>query len=142
MRVLLDTNILISYLLDFSGKSRISKIVDKGVLGEYVILLPEELINEFTNKVLSKKYLKNKIKKEEPEEFVRILIEAGEIIPTIKEEIPVVTRDPKDDYLLACALVGEADFLVSGDKDLLVLKKVGGVRMVDVKGFEKVVLSF
>ncbi|MBU4210076.1 putative toxin-antitoxin system toxin component, PIN family [Patescibacteria group bacterium] len=137
MRVLLDTNILISYLLDFSGKSRISKIADKGILGKYVILLPEELINEFTNKVLSKKYLKNKIKKEEPEGFVRILLEIGEIIPTIKEEIPAVTRGPKDDYLLAYALVGEADFLVSGDKDLLVLKKVGGVKMVDVKEFEK-----
>ena len=85
--------------------------------------------------------LKNKIKKEELEEFVRILLKTGEVIPAIKEEIPAVTRDPKDDYLLAYALVGEIDFLVSGDKDLLVLKKVGGVRMVDVKDLEKVILG-
>lgn len=35
--------------------------------------------------------------------------------------LPVHCRDPKDDYLLACAAAGRADFLVTGDRDLLAL---------------------
>jgi putative PIN family toxin of toxin-antitoxin system len=66
---------------------------------------------------------------------VRLVSGLSETIPTIKEEIPAVTRDPKDDYLLAYALVGEADYLVTGDKDLLVLKQVDTVKIVTSREF-------
>lgn len=41
-----------------------------------------------------------------------------------------MTRDPKDDYLIAYAVIGEADYLVTGDKDLLVLEQIAGVTIV------------
>jgi len=47
----------------------------------------------------------------------------SEEVPRIKSLIPAVTRDPKDDYLLAHALVGGADCLVTGDEDLLTLQQ-------------------
>ena len=47
--------------------------------------------------------------------------------------MPRFSRDPKDDYLIAYAVVGEADFLVTGDKDLLVLRQIGDVRIVTVQ---------
>ena len=49
--------------------------------------------------------------------------------------MPSVTRDRKDDYLLAYAVVGRADYLVTGDRDLLVLGEVEGVRIVSPAGF-------
>ena len=56
-----------------------------------------------------------------PEAFARLVAREAEIAPRIEAPIPAVTRDPEDDYLIAYALVGRADYLVSGDKDLLVM---------------------
>jgi hypothetical protein len=46
-----------------------------------------------------------------------------------------VTRDPKDDYLIAYALVGAADYRVTGDRDLLVLGQVDDVKIVTPRAF-------
>lgn len=43
---------------------------------------------------------------------------------------PTVLRDPDDDAVLACALAAQADLIVSGDADLLVLKQFQGMRIV------------
>ena len=53
-------------------------------------------------------------------------------------EIPVSVRDPTDGKFLACALGGRADFLVSGDQDLLVLNghpSLGALRIVSAREF-------
>ncbi len=66
-----------------------------------------------------------------------ILASVAEPIPKIREPIPAVTRDPKDDYLLAYALVGQADYLVTGDGDLLVFGTVGKLSIVSPQSFEQ-----
>lgn len=48
-------------------------------------------------------------------------------------------RDPKDRMILACAVGGNADFIVSGDKDLLVLKTYQGIQIVTPSGFLDIV---
>ena len=135
MRVLLDTNILISYLLTPHQSSPISQIVRAGVLGEFDLLFPEELLNELARKVHEKKYLSERITPTQFKELVDILSEVSETIPRITGQIPAVTRDPKDDYLLAYALVGQADYLVTGDDDLLSLGQVDDVRIVTPRDF-------
>jgi uncharacterized protein len=52
-------------------------------------------------------------------------------------DIPQVTRDPKDDKFLATAMAGEADYLVSEDRDLLDLGEHQGIKIVDVATFLK-----
>ena len=47
-------------------------------------------------------------------------LEAVELVDS--EPLPATSRDPDDDYVLACALAADADLIVSGDADLLVLK--------------------
>ncbi len=49
-----------------------------------------------------------------------------------RQLIPQVARDPDDDAVLACALAARADLVVSGDKDLLVLKAFRGIPIVTV----------
>jgi uncharacterized protein len=65
----------------------------------------------------------------------RLRAAAIEFTPT---DLPVICRDPKDDYLLACALAGGAHYLVSGDADLLALDRhpaLGALRIVTAATF-------
>jgi putative PIN family toxin of toxin-antitoxin system len=97
--------------------------------------LHEALLDEFVSKIPKKQLLAARITPGELAAFVSILRQVGEFIPEITEEIPAVTRDPKDDYLLAYAVVGEADYLITGDEDLLVLQRVGSVKIIKPSDF-------
>lgn len=125
MRVLLDANLFISYLLNPERDSPVVEAVKAGARGEYTLLLPAALLEEFSRRVHTKPYLAKHISTEALERLRVILSSTAETIPEIKRTIPAVTRDPKDDYLLAYAMVGEADYLVSGDRDLSLLRQVG-----------------
>jgi len=135
MRVLLDANIFISYLLNPRADGSINSIIKTGILGKFTILLPEAVLDEFSTRIESKPYLAQRIQSEELRRLKAILLANSEVIAPIMGEIPAVTRDPKDDYLLAYAVVGEADYLVTGDKDLLVLNEVQGVKICRPREF-------
>jgi uncharacterized protein len=126
-RILLDTNILISYLLNPHADRPVTQVVEAGALGAFVLLLPEALLEEMGARIVSKPYLSARIEPREVAQFTAILRSVAETIARIEEPIPAVTRDPKDDYLLAYAVVGRADYLLTGDEDLLVLQHVQGV---------------
>jgi uncharacterized protein len=135
MRVLLDTNILISYLLTREKAGPIQDIIERAFLGEFTFLVPADLLEELASRVTEKKYLVGRITKEDLDELSTLLKEISELIPKIKTPIPAVTRDPKDDYLLAYAVVGPADYLVTGDKDLLTLNGVDQTKIVKAREF-------
>ena len=135
MRVLLDSNILISYLLKPQADNPIVQVVRTAVAREFELLLPKELLEEVGHVVRSKKHLIKRITAKDLEELVDILSLSAVEMPEIIGDIPALTRDPKDDYLLAHAVVGEADYLVTGDEDLLVLKEVEGVKIVKASQF-------
>jgi len=50
-------------------------------------------------------------------------------------QLPGITRDPKDDAVVACAVEGQAAYVVSGDGDLLTLREVPGIQIVTPKRF-------
>ena len=50
-----------------------------------------------------------------------------------------ISRDPNDDYLLDLAVTTDADFLVTGDKDLLVLKKYHNTNIISYSSFMAVI---
>jgi predicted nucleic acid-binding protein len=68
------------------------------------------------------------------------LISIKAIIIEIKSNLQVC-RDKKDDYLLNLAIDSSADFLISGDKDLLILNQVDKTKVIKLVDFEKDVLS-
>lgn len=57
------------------------------------------------------------------------------------DSIPARCRDPKDDYLLELALVSEADYLITGDKDLLTVEKIGSCQIVTAMEFDALASS-
>jgi len=74
-----------------------------------------------------------------PKEEVDSLIEFMQIIGERFEPTQEVKlcRDEADDYLLALAIEAHAQYLVTGDQDLLVLHEIGNCRIVDAVTFEK-----
>ena len=135
MRVLLDTNLYVSYLLTPESESPAIRVLEAAVAGEFTLLLPEAVLDELAARVEEKPYLASRISPEELATLAEIVRSVAEIIPRIEEAIPAVTRDPKDDYLLAYAMVGRADYLVTGDRDLLALRQVDGVNVVTARRF-------
>jgi putative PIN family toxin of toxin-antitoxin system len=135
MKVLLDTNVLISYLLTSEKEGTIATIVEAGFRGAYTLLLPPELTAELQTKMATKGYLARKISQGTVEKFITALSSIAEIPFPIVEPIPAVGRDVKDDYLLAYAVVGDADYLVTGDEDLLVVGKIGSVNITSPSAF-------
>lgn len=138
MRVLLDTNLFISYLLTPPDRSgTIGRIVEAGFGGEFTLLLPEEVPRELGESIVAKPFLRDRIAADDLLAFIALLREVAELLPPIEEPYPAVTRDPDDDYLLAHALLAGADYLVSGDKDLLSLSPIEGLTILSPTDFAK-----
>jgi putative PIN family toxin of toxin-antitoxin system len=100
------------------------------VTGRFELLVPAELLAELAARVDSKPYLANRIWRKDLDELVAILDAVGEVVPRLERPAPRVTRDAKDDYLLAHAVLAGADYLVTGDADLLELEAMEGLRIV------------
>lgn len=129
-RVLLDATMLLSYLLPSRPESSIRVVVQAAIAGQYRFLLPHALLDEVVQKITTKPYFVQRVTAAELQTFVALLQTIGEVIPPITQAIPAVSRDAKDTYLLAYALVGQAEYLVTGDADRLVVRQVEGVRIV------------
>ncbi len=66
---------------------------------------------------------------------IKTILGKAERIEVKPDEIDRICRDPKDDIFLACAKVAQADYLISEDKDLLVLQQHHGTKIVNVTTF-------
>lgn len=130
MRVRFDANIFISYLLQTSRASAVRMIVEAALAGRFTLLVSNSLLEEFTQRIATKKYLAQRITMADLALLTTAVTMMAERLPTINEQIPALVRDPKDDYLLAYALIGQADYLVTGDADLLTLGMVEQVTIV------------
>jgi len=129
MRVILDTNVLVSSLL-FSGG--LGRIVDSWKTGAFVPFFSRETFDEF-RRVLY--YPKFSLTTQE----IKTLIE-DEVLPfcevvEIEEEIRDVCRDPADDPFLSCAVAANCDLIISGDKDLLTLGSFRNIPIITAAAF-------
>ena len=123
MRVVLDTNILVSALI-FTGIS--SELVPLWQRSAITVLLSRGILEEYL-RVLS--YPKFQLSEAE----IKALIEE-ELLPYVevvnpRRRLRVVERDPSDDKFLECAVTGKAQVIISGDKDLLSLGRYRQIRI-------------
>lgn len=130
VRSLLDANVFISYLLSADNSRAVIRVVEGAFTGAYQLLLPEGVVAELREKTATKPWLVAHITPEETERLAGILMTVADVLPEVPEPLPDVGRDRKDDYLFAHAVVGRADFLVSGDKGVQAVGRVGDVRVV------------
>jgi uncharacterized protein len=111
MRVVIDTNILVSALIAPSGKP--AAIIRAWLEGRFTFLTCDEHVDEL-RATLSKPNLTALIK---PHKAGRLINQIKEIADDVGD-LPSVERspDPKDEFLLAVCEAGQADYLVTGDK--------------------------
>lgn len=138
LRVVVDTNIFISGSIIKNGYPHelVSKWKDK----LFILLISkkqqEELIDVFIRPRIVKNY---NLSKKEIAALLFLIDTTGIKIP-LNTQLAIEVRDPKDEYILATALQGEADYLVTGDEDLLVLDgnpNLRKLRIVSVREFLK-----
>ena len=130
IRVVLDTNIIVSSVF---WKGNPHEVVRRGILGEYQLVASAEILDEVANKLRTK----FKFPEESIQELVDILLTHSLIVePTSKFD---VVRDKSDNKVIECAFDGKADFIVTGDPDLLDLKEFKSTKIIAAKEFlEKV----
>jgi len=129
MRILLDANVLISYLLSPTPTRAVAQVVELAFTDDVELVLAKELVDETTRSITSSPYLRSRIPLQQINAFlVRLLDNA--LIPTELAKQEWAVRDPKDRYLLTYAVNYAVDFLITGDKDLLVLGQVENVRIL------------
>jgi len=132
IKLVLDTNVLVSAILNPRGKPAfILKLALKGAVG---LVISQAIIKE-THKVLHypkliKLLKKNGVTAKEVEAFIDNLDRIAEIT---KGELvlDVIKADPTDNIILACAVEGGADFIISGDSHLLTLANFEGIDIVE-----------
>ncbi len=134
MRACVDTNVLISYLLAPGSTQPPSRIVRYAFAGLFGIVLVDTTLRELEGKVLGKLYLAERIPSGDLHAFMQSLHLIAEVVPQ-PHPLPRVTRDPRDDYLVTPAVLNRVEYVVSGDKDLLVLQQIDTTRIVSPAGF-------
>jgi len=133
IKAVLDTNVLVSSLVSQHGPPR--HALDAWLEGHYTLVTSLYLVEELIH-VLSYPRIARQIHLEEDEltAILAALLSQAEVTPG-RLCLPGVTRDPKDDAVVACAVEGEADYIVSGDQDLLVLGRYEAVQVVTPRQF-------
>ena len=129
MTIVFDSNVIISAFITTSGTTKDVFLY----CGErFRIIISDYIINEVSKK------LRNKLgfSRTEIKEVTDFLETHTELTEPADQKLEL-SRDKKDDPILNLAVSANADFLISGDKDLLVLKKVKGVKIISPAEFWK-----
>lgn len=129
MRILLDTNILVSALLSRDGPP--GQVLAAVKQHGHTLITSVFQIEELQS-VVRRKHLRSRISREDAEDLVYNLEAVGVVVA----ELPEIdlSPDPDDNFILAAAVAGKADMLVSGDKaDMLSLGKVEGIPILTAR---------
>lgn len=128
IRAVIDTNVLISAFVVY-GKPR--KILDRVFAGKVRLLTSPAILAEFEEVISRNKF---GFTRPQVQRIVSLIIRAAEMIEP-KTKIVFVAEDPDDDKVLECAVDGNAEYIITGDKHLLKIKKYKKIKIVNPNTF-------
>ena len=131
MRVVIDTNIWISYLIG----GLLQGLDEKILSNEVKVVVSEELLKELIE--VSKRPKFNKIFTVKRMKELLSLLDNYAIVVYPSEKVNIC-RDVKDNFLLDVGLEGKVDYLITGDEDLLALNPFRKIKIVRPKEFEEI----
>ncbi len=127
-KVIIDTNLWISFLI---GKELVSL---KGLIvdGQVQPVFSEESLNEL-KQVTQRPKLQKYFPPEKVNELL-LFLKAISLFVEIQSNVKLC-RDPKDNFLLAMAKDSQADYLITGDQDLLILERFQSTTIISYRNF-------
>jgi uncharacterized protein len=135
-RVVIDTNLFVSGAISPRGLPH--QLLQAWRTGAFTLLISAEQRGE-VQEVLSRPEIARRYNlSDEAKAHLLFLIDTLALQAPLRQRLPIHVRDPKDDHLLAAALGGKADYLVTGDADLLTLDrdpKLPNLRILSVRSF-------
>ncbi|HYM21253.1 MAG TPA: putative toxin-antitoxin system toxin component, PIN family [Candidatus Kapabacteria bacterium] len=131
MRIVIDTNIWIQYLIDKPPKRLDSILLDP----QTEVLLSRELLDELIEVCARPKFTRY-FSTDDITDLVLLLESRFPVIAV--QSIVDVCRDKKDNFLLALCKDGKADVLLTGDSDILDLRKFEDTIVVSLTGLESI----
>ncbi len=129
-RVILDTNLLISFLIS-KQLTELEQALEKG---QIILVFSEELFRELLT-VINRPKFKKYFNKYDLENLLSIIADYL-LIFEVKSSLNI-SRDKKDNFLLNLAVDAHANYLVTGDKDLLTLEMVGSTKIITYRQFRE-----
>lgn len=124
--VILDTNLWISFLI-----SKDYSFLDNYVLkGKVKLVFSEELFSEFIS-IAERPKFKEYFSNSDVDKLIQTIDKYGILIKVTSEIM--LCRDIKDNFLLNLAADSNADFLVTGDKDLLEIKNFKKTKILTIR---------
>ena len=130
MREFLDTNVLVSA---FASRGLCADVL-RHVLSEHSLLVGEIVLNELTDVLRKRLGVPEKTVAE-----IESFLQEQEVVPVPREMPAIAVRDSDDLKVLASAVAARADVLVTGDHDLLDVASQAPLRILDPRGFWKLV---
>lgn len=128
LKVVLDTNVILSGSTANRGSPH--EILAAWHRGDFLLLTRDDIVAEVIG-VLGRPYYREKHHvTDETVSEMAIALKTGALQAKGELNLQVVNRDPEDDKILACAVEGGADYIVSGDHHLLDLGAYGGIPIV------------
>ena len=132
MRAVIDTNILIRALIKPDGT--VGPVLGRLAANEYVLVYSESILDELLSKLALPRIRQKYHLDDEAIETVLALFALRGILITPTRRVQAC-RDPKDNMIIEAALEGEAEYIVTGDEDLLSLNKFEKIRIVTPRTF-------
>src|SRR5476651_1010191 len=127
-KVVIDTNIWVSFLLQSNFRQIDSKIIS----GEILLLFSPELLEELLD-VIHRPRLKKHFSENIIDRLLNLLNNHADFV-TVSSNLKLC-RDPKDDFLLSLAHDAKADYLITGDDDLLIIGKINDTEIITIRQF-------
>jgi putative PIN family toxin of toxin-antitoxin system len=129
VKAVFDTNVLIAAFLT---EGICSGLLIRARKQAFNLVLCDDIIREFEG-ILIKKF---KLTSTDISEISAIVSEAASEILHNLDPIPNICRDPNDDMIIACAIDAAAYYIVTGDEDLLILKRYKDIVIINPRNFE------
>ena len=121
MRVVLDTNVLIAAFISRGACARLFE----AIMTTHEAVSSVSLLQEFHDKLTTK----FRFSQSDADEALALLKWKTQLVTPVALQQPVC-RDPDDDLVLATAATGDAQCIITGDKDLLILKQFQGIDII------------
>ena len=133
LKIILDTNWYVSASINRTSRRRLYDLL---INENLTIFYSRELLAEYES-VISRKKFEKYIRQEQVSRFIGLVL--IRLRPVEIKTLVRLSRDAKDNFLLSMSIDCGANYLVTGDPDLLVLKEFGKTKILSMTEFSKLI---